>query len=161
MKLTEQQRQMIEDMYSFAVNLAHKDMRSTTHWDDIRSIAHEVLVDVVVNYKEDKGCRSIHTFYKHCLVRRISRKYKRGKKHILPRIDNENIIENRHVVDNDLPEYLSRASFGLTDKQKEVIQYIYFDGLNLQEIACKMKCSDTTIAKIRDQAFTQMRGVMI
>ncbi len=61
------------------------------------------------------------------------------------------------VDDCDLQGELSLALINLTDKQREILEFIFWDGLTTRDIGFKLNISSAAVQKIKDRALISLK----
>ncbi len=83
----------------------------------------------------------------------------------------ESILEEEHYTglaeklkytieqeeDRDLQSELSLALINLTEKQREILEFIFWDGLTTRDIGFKLSISSAAVQKIKDRALISLK----
>lgn len=148
--------------------LFHKAMQVT----DDRELAKDALQEVFIqlwNYRESLSeVRYSFNYLEKVLKSVMLRKIKR-EQHLIsvPEIDQENWYEQENAdtlvsaeVDKDSRTRLYRAFSTLTQRQREILELRFYQGMSYREIAIKLRMNYQSVNNLAFRTIVRLRNLM-
>jgi len=156
--LTEEQRALIDKWYAYAMAVAYNNAHRPYDDDEVRTVAHNALIDAARYYQDGRGCKTFRSFYKHCLLPQLARAFhKRIAKMMFHIPDGMDISYTPGVPSFETQEFVDYLQQRLPAHQCEVLHQVYEMGMSHRQIASLRGCKHQNVTYIHKSAIRDMR----
>ena len=156
--LTEEQRALIEKWYLYAQKVAYDQARRPYDDHEVRTAAHDALINAARYYEEGRGCRNFQSFYKHCLLKQLSRKFKeRLAKRLAPIPEGLEIPYTPESPRFETQEFANYLQARLPAHHAEVVDKYIGKGLNFNQISEPLGCVPQNVINFYRLALRDMK----
>lgn len=157
--LTEEQRALIDKLYSYAMAVAYNNAHRPYDDDEVRTVAHDALIGAARYYQDGRGCKTFKSFYKHCLLPQLARAFNKRIENMMFYItDGMDISYTPGAPSFETQEFVDYLQQGLPANQCEVLHQVYDMGMSHRQIARMRGCEHQNVTHIHKLAIRDMRN---
>lgn len=131
---TEKENELITEYYRYAIKVAYNIAYRPYDDHEINTVAHDALMIAVKYYKEGKNFKS---FFKRCLLQKLSNAYKKRSKIHQIQISKDFDFEDSKSIKNDFEdkEIVFSLKKKLTGKQCGILYQLYDLNMKQKDVA--------------------------